>query len=485
ELEIWSDTSGTIRVSQTIDIWSDTAIQFDFVQGSLTNEATVYAVVTNDSGDSSAPFSVYLGVPALDDYFTVVSATNPDHWWRFDNDGYADQVGARPFTAIVFGDGGSFSADPICEQNTHSWLLNDQPGGGRRECANSALMNAATLQTRTMAGWVRFNQIDTALSCVYEEGGGVNNVCVLIGLGGILIASYADTNDDNAQAFSDFRLEAGRDYHIAWLFDHTGENEFLLYIDGVKQSVTTGNPLTSGNLDSHTGDITMGGQGSSLEVGGTDVTFQSQLDTNYANWASWTERISDASLLELFQRGARPQDTIASDTQANMQAAVDALATARDNRSMDIRVFEPSTGLESNLALDFDGITFDPSTSIQLEWRGAGVLTVTNLNGANLDPSKCLATRGGSIVVVNPAQLTLSGLQNPTEVRVYEAGTQTEVAGQENVTSGTFTATIQTSSVDIVIAALEYQNIRLSGVDTTSDISLPIQQRFDRNYSNP
>ena len=179
-----------------------------------------------------------------------------------------------------------------------------------------------------------------------------------------------------------------------------------------------------------------------------------------------------------------PADTITSDTPANMQVAVDALATSRSNQACDIRIFEPSSGLLDDLALDFNGIVFDPGTSIQVEWRGAGVLTITNLNGANAVASRCYASRNGTVVVVNPAQVTLTGLQNPSEVRVFEAGTGTELAA-ETVTSGTFAATIQTPSVDVVIVALEYQIIRLEGVDTTADTSLPIQQRVDRNYLNP
>ena len=248
--------------------------------------------------------------------------------------------------------------------------------------------------------------------------------------------------------------------------------------------MTDGNPLTSGNLDSHSGDITFGGQGSSLEVGGTDVTFRSQLDTQYANWASWRTRLDDATQLELFRRGARPQVTIASDTTANMQAAIALLAnTAYGNHAMTLRIEQPSDSL--SLDVDFDNITFNDSTSTQVEWRGGGTLTVTNLNGSNTESIKCYGSRGGSVVTVTPATLTLTGLQNPTEVRVYEAGTTTEVAGQEDVTTGTFAATIQTPSVDIVIAALTFQNIRLLGVDTTGDVTLPIQQRFDRYYENP
>lgn len=486
-VELWSNTSGTVAVPQSVDSWSNTSIQFDADTAGLTDQSTIYIVVTDNNGEASPAFPVFLGLFPLDDYFTVFGNTNPDHWWRFDNDAYADSAGANPFTAAVFGNGGAFQADPICEQNTHSWLLNDQAAGGRRECANSANMNTATLQTRTMAGWVRFNQIDTALSCVYEEGGGVNNVCLLIGLGGILIASYADTGDDNVQAYSDFRLAPNRDYFVTWLFNHVDENQFLLYIDGVQQSVTSGNPLTSGNLDAHSGDITMGGQGSNLEVGGTDVAFQAQLATNYANWASWRQRLDDETLLELFRRGARPNTVVASNTPAAMQTFIDGLSgTAFANHAMSMRIFEPNTGAVDNLSLDFDNITFDPSTSIQLEWRGGGVLTITNLNGSNLDLSKCYASRGGTIVVQNPAVLTLTGLTNPTEVRVFEAGTEIEVAGQEDVTTGTFSASVQVNAVDIVIHSLNEQYQRLLNVDTSNgDVTLPIQQRQDRQFDNP
>ena len=489
KLEAWSDTSGTIKVVQTIDSWSDTSIQFDFVQGSLTNNQTIYFVVTTDGGDESPAKGVFLGIKPLDDYFDIYDALDPDHWWRFNNDAYADSgtFASNPITNSVIGGGGAFVTDPIiCEQNTHSWR---NQRGSRREPSNSNQMNGQVETTRTMAGWIRVNDVDPALSCLYEEGGGVNNLCLLLGIGNILVASYADTSDDNAQAYSDFPLSPDRDYFYTWSFDHNaGTKEFRLWIDGVKQSVTSGNPLTSGDLDAHSGDISFGGPGGSLEVGGTDVTFLTSQDCFYANWASWTVLLDEADILELFQRGARPVRTISSDTIANMQIDVDTYAdTAFPDEAMSMRIFETTDGigLEEDIDLDFDNITFDSGTSIQIEYRGGGTLTITNLNGSNTDVTKCLAPRGGTVVVVNPATLTLTGLQNPSEVRVYEAGTTTEVAGQENVTTGTFAATIQTSSVDIVIVSLDFQIERLEGIDTTSDITLPIQQRVDRNFNNP
>jgi len=80
--------------------------------------------------------------------------------------------------------------------------------------------------------------------------------------------------------------------------------------------------------------------------------------------------------------------------------------------------------------------------------------------------------------------LTLTGLQANSEVRIYEAGTTTEIDGVEN-SGTTFATTTSASSVDIVVHALGYEYQRLNGVDTSQNLTLPISQRADRNYSNP
>lgn len=84
--------------------------------------------------------------------------------------------------------------------------------------------------------------------------------------------------------------------------------------------------------------------------------------------------------------------------------------------------------------------------------------------------------------------LELTGLNNPTEVRIFNAGTTTEITGQETVSSGTFSAQIDAGaypSVDISILSLGYQNIRLLGVNMSSgNVSIPVQQQIDRQYLN-
>jgi hypothetical protein len=85
--------------------------------------------------------------------------------------------------------------------------------------------------------------------------------------------------------------------------------------------------------------------------------------------------------------------------------------------------------------------------------------------------------------------LTFTGLKNPTEIRIYEAGTQTLLAGQENITSGSYSWNYDpdlASSVDVAVLSLGYLNFRLLGLSLTSaGATVPIQQQVDRQYINP
>lgn len=84
--------------------------------------------------------------------------------------------------------------------------------------------------------------------------------------------------------------------------------------------------------------------------------------------------------------------------------------------------------------------------------------------------------------------ITLTGLKNPSEIRVFEYGTTTEVAGSgaENVTSGSHSFNIGLGQqVDIAILSLGYQNTRILNYSSTVSASVPIQQVIDRQYENP
>jgi len=96
----------------------------------------------------------------------------------------------------------------------------------------------------------------------------------------------------------------------------------------------------------------------------------------------------------------------------------------------------------------------------------------------------------GAIVNVSAGlvKLTLTGLIADSEVRIYEHGTTTEVAGvEDSTTTFEYDYTFAASTyIDIVVHKADYKYVRVDNYLLGSgDASLPIQQIFDRNYSNP
>lgn len=115
----------------------------------------------------------------------------------------------------------------------------------------------------------------------------------------------------------------------------------------------------------------------------------------------------------------------------------------------------------------------------------SGSMTIT-IAGGGSTPS--IRTAGCTVTVVNARSVTLTGLKNPSEVRVFGAGTTTEISGTgaENVTDGDHQFSVaQGTAVDIVILALGYQNMRILNYTVSADATLPVSQVLDRQYLNP
>lgn len=136
--------------------------------------------------------------------------------------------------------------------------------------------------------------------------------------------------------------------------------------------------------------------------------------------------------------------------------------------------------------IKFAGYGADGTTNAAVYNNSGGAVTI-NVTGGGSTPT----VRNGasaSTTVNSNVQVTLTGLKNPSEVRVFSAGTTTEVGGTgaESVTTGTHVFSLASGqSVDIAILALGYQNMRILAYSTTADASLPISQVLDRQYLNP
>jgi hypothetical protein len=404
------------KVTQTIDSWSDTSIQFDVVQGSLANDSVVYVFVTNDSGDVSVGFAINLGLTV---YLSLIDTLLPGHYLRLQNtytDTGSSTSGLRNMTNTITGGGGAMTTTEICENTTHSWRLSSLTAA--REIADVGDMNGGTVNERTFCGWIMLGGVQKSASVIYKEGGGVQNLCFLLALGNTLTAQMADSvAGNNVQAFGDFKLTPNRPYHICYRYSYTeSPKEFRLFIDGDEQTSTDGNPITGTNFSSHSGDCGWGDPDGNLETGGTDIAYAGQADCYYAAWAHWAENDNGGNVPlnktteirdKLFRRGALPNETITTGTQAAMQTQLDALADSEiPDWPLGLRIEDKTGG--GDLELEADNITFSSRCTLELEWRATGVLTWVQRNGSSLDSSKIYTPLGGTVTIVNSVPVVVT-----------------------------------------------------------------------------
>jgi hypothetical protein len=139
----------------------------------------------------------------------------------------------------------------------------------------------------------------------------------------------------------------------------------------------------------------------------------------------------------------------------------------------------------ANSTLDFDGMIVGGDV-----WNdsASNTLTIIGSGGSSLtagDPG----TGNGQTNILLGAQVTLTGLQANSEVRAYvgtDPATATEIDGVENSgTSFSFTQTEAGNAGYVQIHNIQYESITLDLTYGLTDQSIPIQQRFDRNYNNP
>lgn len=148
-----------------------------------------------------------------------------------------------------------------------------------------------------------------------------------------------------------------------------------------------------------------------------------------------------------------------------------------------IRITTPGTyTLTGNT---FVGYGATASTSAAIFNESGGLVTINVAGGGSAPTYRNGA--GASTVVNANVQITLTGLQNPSEVRVFNAGTSTEISGTgaESVITGSHAFGVPSgTTVDISILSLDYENTRIKNFSTTADTSVPVSQVLDRQYQN-
>lgn len=408
-------------------------------------------------------------------YRDDIIALGANHLWPLDADGN-DIIGTLNYT----NSGGVFTGPQICEDATSSYVTNG---------TNDSLLAASdpSVQDVTVdycySIWFRTTAIQQPPCRIFGDGGQTVNNSFFLGFGNSIVCEV-DCDPSVIQVGSDIAIEVNRSYNLAMVFREIGggSSQLEFFIDGVSK----GTAVVADVSNATRGGFRIGGitGTTSYSIGGSAFQLVSPVNGYNAMTKSFvgSNVPSNAEIrATVFEKGALPGVTIASDTQANMQTALDALAsTVRSNEPLNIRI-EAVTG-DGTLNLTANNITHDPLASAHIQYMGTGTLNYTNTNGS--DASIGSTPNGGTINFINPAILTVAPLIADTEVRFYEAGTQTELTGIES-SGASFSSSVSASSVDIVVHKEDYENIRITSVDMTGgDVTVPIAQVFDRQYEN-
>ncbi len=440
---------------------------------------------------------------AIISYLQGLGAT---HLFTLDNVGTStsDDLGNSSAPTNISSGTYSFQASPVCYGASHSVRTTASTNSGVDGAVftNTTDINSSSSLpyrsgTRTVFLWARQDAIQN-VTCIYEQGGGTNNFAFMGGAQTTFQA--ADQGEPFLIAATKDKAIANRAYFLAGVWEyrtqHSGSgNRVILYANGVLQETVEENGTAT--FPSHGGDITLGNSGENLKSF-AETTLTSQTTAKNINYLGMYNNTSltEAQCRNIFERMVIPEVVIAADTVANQQAALNALSgTTYQNVNCAIEIRQATDATDYTLTLN--NITFvqnDNLRDIAVQYVGANTLTLINSSSnavevsnpaeKDLDGGTTVLTGGGTINIVNPSTLTLTGLQLNSEIRVYQAGTTTELAGVEN-SSTTFTANISASSVDIVVHSLGYEYQKIEGANTSSNLTLPIQQRVDRNYRNP
>lgn len=339
-------------------------------------------------------------------YSQDITALGADHHWKFDGDS-VDAIGAVTRTDT----GMDYTASPIAEDATYSARMDAR--GDRVSLTNTTTISNSAQARKAVCGWFMLDAKELPHCRIYGEGDNTTTFQFLVFAGNSVLFEVRDGATWQVQIYSDVVLAPNRAYHLCGILEGSAYgNEVRFYIDGVEQlsasppdrepddaSLAIRNPAEFGDP---AGTVGVDGTALVMQSPGDNRTTEQIINAYYQHWAAWGDE-ADAVLTEtevreeLFEKGALADVTISTDTEANMQTALDAYSsTTRSDAPLCIEVEAVFGG--GDFTLDVDDITFDDLASCHIRYNGtADTLTLRNTNGSNC--SIVASPFGGSVEV--------------------------------------------------------------------------------------
>lgn len=425
------------------------------------------------------------------------------------NDSSRDPNSNGISTSFTAGVGGSFVASPVCygvsncfRSNTVNTFSNDEAGG---VIGNTNDINSGNDLWRThfINMWVSCSDVSTP-TCAYEQGGGTNNRAINFGLARSITAQAADAGQQFILNQSSFLAQENRKYMVTSGWQHRSQhsgsgNRGILYVNGVVQPVAPSGvdwfeSSATATFPSHTGSIVIGNTGDTLKSYNESTQRYVPRAKDCNMFSLHNDRLLTASeLRELFERTVIPEHII-SGTVSQQQSQLNALSGTefKDvNCAIQIRQATDST----SYSLELDNIKFvknDFTQDIAISYIGENTLTIVNKNGSNaeitstpfeldIDGTSTPLVGGGNIVIEYIYNITFSGLNPNSEVRLFD-DSNNEIAGIES--SSTSWTTPVKGNFRAVVFHVEYDPIYFDDLFLTDNTTIPVQQIFSRNYKN-
>ncbi len=395
-------------------------------------------------------------------YSDDISNLGADHHWDFDGDSL-DQIG----TVNGTNSGVVFTGTAIAEDATNCMQTNTQGSisvrGDYVTLATTTEINNSAQARKCVAGWFQSNSFRPPPVHIYGEGNTTTKWQFVMAYGNQLMFEVIEaTNFPTGLQIYGPAIVPDRAYHLCGIFSgNAHDNEIKLFVDGIEQ--TNADPADrqpdTASLDAR-GVAVFGDAGTSSQgYGGDAVRLSCCVTGSYNHWATWGDEadalLTDTEVREtLFERGAKAEDEIVTNTEASMQTALDALTVSRTNVALDVEVNAVTGGGDFQLTSD---LVFDDLTSMHFRYNGTvDTLTIVNVSGGNATQAKSGAPFGGSITIATRQTLTVTCLNAVDKTVVSGARVRIEADTGGDLTAGTVIMNTTTNGSGVATATFDY-----------------------------
>ncbi len=388
-------------------------------------------------------------------YSDDIANLSASHYWSFDSN-LVDSIGSVAGTsnAVAF-------SSPAIARDTSNALRSTATGSNVIFPSTSSI--DGTSGRKSVSLFFSVDSIQPYGCSIYSETNTANTqgFQIIMAFGNTLMFEVI-RNSSAFQIVSTEPIVPNRVYHIFATFEgDTFSANARLYIDGVRQLIENPSPISIdfATLGQRPVAELMKRTVGNSEVGLRSVLLNSAVTCTYQHLALFTGSaavVSDQDIREiLFEKGCISEFTVSTDTQANMQTALNSIVDNQGNAACCIEIEPVSGGGDFTLTSDK---TFDSLASIHFRYNGSSdTLNIVNIDGNQLgNASIGSAPFGGNIIISDRQTLKINVRDINTGLPVSGARVYIKADAGGTLPAGTEIVNETTDALGDVTAVFDY-----------------------------